>query len=212
MIRNANDEHAEMTVVLEESFERLEDLTGQAQEPLEPEPVLVPERFTVDTAEKASWAVRKIVEARKYAERVKSWAHGELRRAEHEEQWLLRRFERELETWLRQELRRRGGRKRSVNLPGGTLGLRLQGSRVEILDETSVIPWCKSHLADAVRITVEVAGRAGAMLLRWQQRHATDARVHERVMREVLNDHVKETGEVPDGASLRPPEDRFYVK
>jgi hypothetical protein len=32
-------------------------------------PVIVPERFVIDDAQKASWAVRKIVEAREYGER-----------------------------------------------------------------------------------------------------------------------------------------------
>src|SRR5688500_12514301 len=66
-------------------------------------PVIVPERFVIDDAEKASWAVRKIVEARAYGERVQQWCERELRRAEREEEWLLRRFGAELEAWAKAE-------------------------------------------------------------------------------------------------------------
>jgi hypothetical protein len=214
MIRNANDQldqHEDLNTLLEESFERLSDLAGLADEPLGPEPVHVPERFTIDSADKASWAVRKIVEARTYAERVKSWAQAELRRAEREERWLLHRFGHELNVWLRRELGRRGGRCRSVNLPGGRLGLRLQPARLEVVDESCTIPWCKKHLVDAVRINVGVTWRAGEMLLLWQKQHAPDARVQVRLLQELLNEHVKQTGEIPAGTVFRPAEDRFYV-
>src|SRR5688500_19419891 len=82
-------------------------------------PVIVPERFVIDDAPKASWVVRKIVEARKYGERVQQWCERELRRADQEEEWLLRRFGVELEEWTKGELERVGGRRRALNLPGG---------------------------------------------------------------------------------------------
>src|SRR4051794_17149533 len=56
------------------------------------ESVDVPERFAVRDPESASWVIRKIVEARAYAERVRRSAEAELRRAERVEQWLLWRF------------------------------------------------------------------------------------------------------------------------
>src|SRR5688500_3272947 len=56
----------------------------------------VPERFAVRDAATASWAVRKIVETRAFARRVREWADRELRRAAADEEWLIRRFGPEL--------------------------------------------------------------------------------------------------------------------
>src|SRR4051794_35829566 len=64
----------------------------------------VPEAFRVNDEKAASWVVRKVLEARTYAERVRAWALEEQRRAERDENWLLRRFGSELEVWLRSEL------------------------------------------------------------------------------------------------------------
>jgi hypothetical protein len=175
-------------------------------------PVEVPERFVIDSAEKASWAVRKILEARQYAARVQAWAEGELGRAEREEQWLLRRFSPELEGWLRDELQRRGRRARSVNLPAGTLGLRRQPARLEIVDEARTVGWCLANLPGAVRVSVDAEGETAAHLLEWVRRDATSVRVRQRVLQEPLARHLSETGEIPPGAALRPAEDRFYVK
>ena len=48
-------------------------------------PVIVPERFVIDDAQKASWAVRRILETRAYAARVRQWSERELSRASHDE-------------------------------------------------------------------------------------------------------------------------------
>ena len=60
--------------------------------------------FVVRDASSANWVVRKIVEARAYAQRVKAWAELEQRRAQREEDVLLRRFGVELEAWARQQI------------------------------------------------------------------------------------------------------------
>jgi hypothetical protein len=175
-------------------------------------PVIVPERFVIDDAPKASWVVRKIVEARKYGERVQQWCERELHRAEQEEEWLLRRFGVELEAWAKGELERTGGRRRSLNLPGGAVGFRMQPARVEVLDEQAVLTWCRSQLPIALKVTVEANDQHGLELLRWQAQHAEDSRLRQYVLREALNRHVQETGELPDGAGVRPAADQFYVR
>ena len=172
----------------------------------------VPEGFRIDDAAKASWAVRKILEARGYAARVKRWAEQELRRAERDERWLLARFGPELEAWLRAELARRGGRSRSVPLPGGTLGLRRQPPRVDLLDELAAAAWCERHLPEALRVMVEVEGNAARDLARWHHQHEEDARLRKQVLREPLNRYAAASGELPDGTSLVGGEERLYVK
>lgn len=181
-------------------------------EPHEAEMVDVPDAFEVRDDTSAAWVTRKVIEARAHADRVRAWAAAELRRAEHEEAWLLRRFGPALEGWLRAELDRRGGRRRSVALPPGTLGLRRQPGRLEIVDEAAAGAWCLRQLPDAVRVTVEAEGAAAAELAAWQVAHAGRARLRRHLLREPLARHLAETGELPAGAALRPAADVFFIK
>jgi hypothetical protein len=168
--------------------------------------------FRVTDERTASWVVRKVVECRSYAERVRGSADQELRRAQHDEQWLLRRFGAELEGWLRQELARRGGRARSVPLPAGTVGLRRSVGRIDVVDELSVVRWCERSLPEALRVTVEAEGDAARALAVWQRARPEDARVRTQVSRDALGRHLSEHGEVPDGVAVVSPADRLYVK
>src|SRR4051812_34057237 len=59
--------------------------------------VTVPERFAVTDEASANWLVRKVLEARRYAERVEAWAAAEMRRARRDEAFLLGRFGSDLE-------------------------------------------------------------------------------------------------------------------
>ena len=172
----------------------------------------VPDGFRIDDEAKASWAVRKIVEARAYGTRVQEWARRESARAERDEQWLLRRFGPELEAWLRAELERRGGRRRSVALPAGTLGVRLQPARLQVWDEPAAVAWCERQLPEALRVIVEASGADGRELARWQRQHSDETGVRVQVMREPLGRHFAESGELPEGTTLVPAEDRLFVK
>ena len=169
-------------------------------------------KFEVHDDTSAAWVVRKVVEARTYAERVRTWAAAELRRAEQEESWFLQRFGGQLEGWLRAELTQRGGRRRCVALPSGTIGLRQQPARLEITDEVAVAAWCQEYVPQALRICVEAEGAAAVELAAWHTQHAEDARRRQHVLREPLNHHFAETGELPHGATFRPAQDLFYVK
>src|SRR2546423_389136 len=79
-------------------------------------------QFTVDSAEKANWVVRKIVASRAYRERVKQWAADETARSEKEEERLFYLFGRQLEAWARGEIDQLKGRRKCVHLPAGTIG------------------------------------------------------------------------------------------
>lgn len=168
--------------------------------------------FQVQDAATASWVVRKVNEARAYARRVEAWAAAELRRAEREERLLLGRFGRELEDWLRAELSARGGRRRSVSLPGGTLGLRQAPARVVVADEAAALAWCNAHLPDALRVRLDASGKAAARVLAWHARHAPGVVVRRGVLVEPLRAYVGRTGELPPGVDMRPGLDQLYVK
>ncbi len=90
--------------------------------------------FAVRDAASANWVIRKIVEARAYAQRVKAWAELEQRRAQREEDFLLRRFGVELQAWARQEIARQHDGRRSVSLPAGAVGFRTEPTRLAVTD------------------------------------------------------------------------------
>ena len=144
------------------------------------------ESFHVRDAESANWVVRKIVEARKYRERVESWAAAEIRRAERQEALFLARFGQELEEWTRHEVAQLHKRK-SLALPAGTVGFRRQPLRLAVSDEGGLIAWCKSHLPQAVK-TVE------------------------SVLKTAVMEHVSKTGECPNGAEVAGGGEAFVIK
>jgi hypothetical protein len=148
----------------------------------------VPKQFAVVDAKTANWVVRKIVSAREYADHIKQWATLETRRAEREEITLMFLFGRQLEAWSKAEIEKLGGRKKSLSLPAGTVGLRTEPTRLIVDDEDVVLTWVRHHLPDAVEIV-------------------------EKLKKTILNDHFKHTGDVPDaGIHLEPEREKFYVR
>lgn len=147
----------------------------------------VPDGFCVRDAETATWVVRKVVEARAYADRVRAWAAAELRRAEREEGFFLYRYGQQLEQWARRQLEAENGRRKSINLPSGTIGFRQQPERLEVTDDDALLRWCKAHLPSAVA-TVQC------------------------VLRNVVKERVRHSGELPEGAELAGGGKRFFVK
>lgn len=147
----------------------------------------VPERFEVRDEQTANWVVRRIVEARMYAERVQAWAEAEKRRARREEDFFTARFGLDIERWLRGELERRKGKAKSVPLPAGRVGLRHTGAKLEVLDPDAVLAWAREHCPEAIK--------------------------HSESLRKTpLNEHFEATGELPEGVHLQPPRDDFYIR
>jgi hypothetical protein len=145
----------------------------------------VPETFAVDDAASANWLVRKIVETRAYAKHVKEWADGELRRAEREELFFLHRYGRQLEDWARAEIAK--SRRKSIKLPGGTVGFRTEPPKLDVIDEAKLVAWCRTTLPTALRIETHV-------------------------LKQPVKDHVVITGECPDGTAISGGGQRFYVR
>ncbi len=148
----------------------------------------VPTGFCIDSAERANWFVRKVFEARKYAERVKMWAEQEQRRAAREEQTLMFLFGRQLEAWTSSELERLANKRKSVALPSGTVGFRTVRPKLIVDDEQAVLVWPRRSCRAAVVVV-------------------------ERVSKSVLDEHVATTGELPDaGAHVEAEAERFYIR
>ena len=146
-----------------------------------------PEGFAVRDAASANWVVRKVVEARRYAEHVQAWAAAEVRRAEREEAFLMRRFGAELEEWARRQVQTHHDGRKSVALPAGIVGFRGERTRLVVTDESALLAWCRTNLPQAVKTVQSVAKSA-------------------------VTDHVRCTGECPSGAEFGGGGEHFYVR
>ena len=146
-----------------------------------------PEAFRVCDEATANWVVRRVAEARKYAEHVEAWAATELRRAEREERFLLERFGLQLEAWARERLAEGRVRGRSIRLPAGTIGFRATPPHVAVTDEPALLRWCRLQLPLAIR-------------------------VREHVLKSAVQEHVRSTGECPQGAAVVAGGERFFVR
>ena len=189
---------------------RLEEGGGQgADGGIPPEPD-VPERFSVRDEGSANWVVRKVKEARAYVEHVEAWAAAEIRTAQRQEQFFLRRFGHQLQAWLAGQIGDCDGRRKSFQLPAGTVGLRARPPRVEVTDYEALISWCRERLPEALTVCVEASGAEAEQLRRWQRSTCPEARLTQQVSKTCLMRHLKDTGEKPTAAGVaRGPEESF---
>lgn len=160
------------------------DVDTEAIEIELPEPA---ETFHIDSDEKVNWLVKKIVGTYVVEERARRWSELELRRAARERDWLFRRFGTELEAWLQDRLKAERGRRKSIALPGGTVGYRTDPPRLHVIDEMQLLRWCKRELPDAIKVS-------------------------ETILKTAVADHIRTTGEVVAGCELAGGAQRLYVK
>lgn len=146
-----------------------------------------PEGFSVRDEASANWVIRKIVEARAYAERVQTWAALESRRAEREERFFMQRFGPQLEVWARERIATLRGRRKMIRLPAGAVGFRTAPPHLSVLDESALLRWCKANLPLAIV-------------------------VKEQVVKTTVKHHILTSGECPEGAEVVPGGQRFYIK
>jgi hypothetical protein len=148
----------------------------------------VPKAFVVEDERSASWVIRKVVAAREYGERVRDWAAQERRRAEREEMTLMYLFGRQIEQWAGNEITKLNGKRKSLVLPGGTVGFRKANAKLVVDDEQAVILWAKDNCPQAV-VTVE------------------------KLAKIILDQYVHETGHSPeDGVHIEPETERFFIR
>jgi hypothetical protein len=144
--------------------------------------------FMVEDEESASWVVRRIVAAREYGERVKQWAAQERRRAEREEQTLMYLFGRQVERWVQSEITRMNGKRKSLALPGGTVGFRTVAAKLVVDDEVMTLTWAREYCPQAI-VVVETLSKT------------------------VFDQYVKETGHAPDeGVHIEAASEKFYIR
>lgn len=144
------------------------------------------ERFHITSADEANWLVRKVVESRRYRDRIEQWAASELRRAQREEAFFMGRWGIELEGFARRKIAEQFRRK-SFALPAGTIGFRLEPQRLDLRDEARVLAWCQINLPKAIKRT-------------------------ETVLKSALSEHLKESGEIPPGVEVISGNEKFFIR
>jgi hypothetical protein len=146
------------------------------------------DHFAIVDADTANWMVRKIVELRSYRERIDVWAAREKARANHDENFLMMRFEEQLRLWAASEVAQLKGRRKTIFLPAGSVAFRHQKQHLIIDDEKAVLSWAREHVPNGVEVI-------------------------EKLNKAVLTAHFNSTGEVPAlGAHVRPASERFLIK
>ncbi len=176
----------------------------------------VPEDFHVQDEASANWVMRKIQEARAYAARVEEWAEAEKRRAQREEDFFMLRFGDELQRFAERTIAGLKGRK-SISLPAGRLGFRQEQGRLRVVDEPVLLDWARAHTPSAITVELRIDGCLEAQLEQWLSKTAPEyledaPALRRQVSKTAINEHFKETGEIPEGVEYDPGSTKFYVK
>lgn len=145
------------------------------------------EGFRVQDQATANWVARKIVEARLHRERVKAWCEREVRRSEQLEERFWYLYGSQLREWAASELRRLGGRRKSLDLPDARVGWRAEAMRVIVDDESAALEWATSTCPAAIVVT-------------------------RRISRSAIKSHFESKGECPTGARVEPAGEKFYLR
>lgn len=142
--------------------------------------------FTIDSEEKAAWAVNKILSFDEQIERVKEQSKLLVESLEKEKASFEARFLLELEEWARANMPRKG---KTVKLITGQLQFRRKPGGPRITDAAAFTDWARRHAQDL--LTVETVYKPN---------------------RPAVWAHVTETGELFPGVEVLPEEELMYVK
>ncbi|HEV2293571.1 MAG TPA: hypothetical protein VGR35_06925 [Tepidisphaeraceae bacterium] len=173
---------------------------------------VVQREFVVDSEEAANSLVRSVKHEREYACRVEVWAATEIKRARRREEYLLQRYGHQVEAWLRRRLEGERDRRRSINLPAGSVGFRAAPAKVHVTDTTALLTWVKANLIDALQVQVSAVGSDASRLAEWQAAEGLESQLTESVSKRLVNAYVAEIGELPEGTGLEPAHDQLQIK
>jgi len=167
------------------------------------EEVEVPAGFVVKDLQTADWAIGKakyatlqIAEKRSYAEfckkKIDGWLEGETKKHDA----TINTMSVFLEPWVRSKLE--GQKERSIKLPAGRVGFRKTSGKIEMDDEAFV------PTAEKLGIKVQT------------KKYVLKTDVKEYIQSTCKKDEngkvIPNTGKIPDGVTMIPGSDRFYLE
>lgn len=172
------------------------------------------ERFSVTDFKSASWVAQKIKACRAYVEDVKKWAKAEERKAQQAEEFYLSAYGGQLKELAQNTLA--DAKKKYLDLPGARIQLRKQPVKLVIEDEEVALSWAQDHCRDALTHTALIDLRNASPeqldeLTALLERFNMGMRVEMSLAKSELNNHFKNTGEVPSGCRVEGGEDEVYV-
>ena len=115
--------------------------------------VLPREEFRIDSENAANWYLRRIANLESEKQRVTAQAAQIVRQLDADAESLRYRYEGELQEYVRQELARRGNRRKSLTLLQGSCAFRHVGPSLRISDAAAALDFCRRNLPDAVKVT-----------------------------------------------------------
>lgn len=183
-----------------------------AEDDLAPQDPACQSEFSINDEHHANWLVRAIMETRRYRDRVEAWAGGELHKAERRERHLMERYGQQLRGWLEQRLTEERGRRRSICLPAGVVGIRATSARVVITDPQALLTWAKAERPELVQLQTVVKGEDALQLLAWYEAEQIEGRMAATVSKSGLNAYVAQSGELPSGAAVQPSGDELFIR
>lgn len=152
----------------------------------EADPAAEKERFVIHNDQMAEWAMGKIAEANADLRKWKEFYKGKLEQARAEAEGTISYMSGLLEEYFSTQphkVTKTGIEKYS--LPSGEL-VRKPGGLDYKRDEAALLAWCKENMPEAVKVTEEVS---------WID----------------VKQHIKETGEIPEGVEPYQTEAAFSV-
>ena len=146
------------------------------------------EAFCPTDAAGVDWVLGKMADHRARAQRIRENAELMARAEERKVNALEWKYGAALQTWLRAELE--GGKRKSVRLYNGCLGLRTKPAGVHVTDPAAALGWAKEHLPGAVLEALDKKALSALLLER----------------------SLMENGEAVPFAEFQAAEDLFYIK
>ena len=161
----------------------------------------------VNDRSSADWVVQKIKAERQKQADLKAWAAHEIEKSKHREESLVQRFGLELHQFAQANQER--GRK-SLALPSGTVGTRLQKTKLVVTDESVCMDWCRENLPLAMTGTFTLPNweYINQLIIGMSGKFTKLALALNKT---VLNDHFESTGEVPPGTDVVAGHDKFFI-
>ncbi len=148
------------------------------------------EAFHITDESSALWYLRKLANIEAEARRVKRQAESMIAALNSEAESLKRVYAGELEHWAREELKRKGNRRKTLHTLQGTLRFRHVAARLAIEEDTSATQYAVESLAECV---------------------ATKYELNRAAYLEEARKRLEETGELLPGVQFAPERETFTV-
>lgn len=131
----------------------------------------------------ATWYLGKLNDLTEMVDQIKHQAASMIRELENRKLALAYKWGGEFKRIIDAKLHSQVGKKKSVKLLTGTSGYRTSPEKVVVVDEQRALAWAAFNKPEAIRNTLRLTP---------------------------IKEHIKETGNVPDGIHFAEKQERFY--